>query len=304
MNNILSVKNLNKIYHPSKQALEDINFTIEEGSFFALLGPNGAGKSTFINILAGLVNKTSGKIIINGYDYDIDPKSAKKSIGVVPQEVYLDPFFTVYESLEIYASYYGIPKSQRKTNELIEILGLSDKAHAKPRSLSGGMRRRLLIAKSLVHNPPLVILDEPTAGVDITLRESLWNYIRELNKKGTTIILTTHYLEEAEQLCDKIAIINKGKIVALDDKENLLHILDNKKVIISFKNNIEMLPKGLDNTIITREDEKTISIKYRKSEISIDKILKSIALTNQEISDIQTNEADLQDVFKYLINQE
>jgi ABC-2 type transport system ATP-binding protein len=300
---ILSISNLNKVYYPNKKALDNLSFNLQEGDFLALLGPNGAGKSTFINILAGLVNKTSGQIIVNGFNYDDDLKNAKKSIGVVPQEIYLDPFLTVYESLEIYAGYYEIPKSQRKTRDLIEILGLADKAHVKPRSLSGGMRRRLLIAKALIHSPPLVILDEPTAGVDIELREALWQYMKELNAKGTSIILTTHYLEEAEELCNKLAIINKGQIIAYDNKKNLLQILDNKKITISFAEKITQIPVELKKFYLIEENEKTISIKYRRSEISIDQILNLIIATKQKIVDIQTTDTDLQDVFKYLINK-
>jgi ABC-2 type transport system ATP-binding protein len=201
---------------PAKEALKDINLQIKKGSIFGLLGSNGAGKSTIINIMAGLVNKTSGTVKIGGFDLDSNPQEAKFKIGIVPQELVIDPFFNVYETLEIYAGYYGIRPENRKTDEIIEALGLKDKAKATPRSLSGGMRRRLLVAKALVHSPEVLVLDEPTAGVDVELRTQLWNYVKKLNEQGTTIVLTTHYLEEAEELCDEIAIINHGKVVVCE----------------------------------------------------------------------------------------
>lgn len=220
----IEISNLSKIYQKSqksaaKEALKSVNLKIKKGSFFGLLGPNGAGKSTIINILAGLVNKTAGEVKISGIDIDENPQKAKFKIGIVPQELVIDPFFTVRETLEIYAGYYGLKKSERRTDEIIAALGLKDKANAKPRSLSGGMRRRLLVAKALVHNPEILVLDEPTAGVDVELRNQLWNYVKNLNEQGTTILLTTHYLEEAEQLCDEIAIINHGRVIKHDKKK-------------------------------------------------------------------------------------
>ena len=209
----IEINNLQKTYQKSKKstskdALKSIDLKIKKGSFFGLLGPNGAGKSTIINILAGLVKKTSGQVKIAGIDIDENQKATKFKIGIVPQELIIDPFFNVHETLEIYAGYFGIPKAQRRTDEIIEALGLKDKAKSTPRSLSGGMRRRLLVAKALVHNPEILVLDEPTAGVDVELRNQLWNYVKKLNQNGTTILLTTHYLEEAEELCDEIAIIS------------------------------------------------------------------------------------------------
>lgn len=223
--NAISIKGLTKIYKGknfSKLALEKLDLDIKRGEFFALLGPNGAGKSTIINILAGLVVPSAGTAEICGYDILKESKQAKHSIGIVPQELVMDPFFTVYKMLELYAGYYGIPKSKRKTDEILHALGLSDKANVTPRGLSGGMRRRLLIAKALVHSPPVLILDEPTAGVDIELRTQLWEYVTQLHKQGTTIILTTHYLEEAELLCNRIAIMNQGKLVTMAPKNELL----------------------------------------------------------------------------------
>ncbi len=223
----IEINNLSKTYQKTskssaKQALGSINLKIKKGSFFGLLGPNGAGKSTIINILAGLVNKTSGEVRICGIDIDKNQQKSKFKIGIVPQELIIDPFFNVRETLEIYAGYYGIKKSQRRTDEIIEALGLKDKAKSAPRSLSGGMRRRLLVAKALVHSPEILVLDEPTAGVDVELRNQLWNYVKNLNQQGTTILLTTHYLEEAEELCDEIAIINHGSVIACDKKSNLM----------------------------------------------------------------------------------
>ena len=210
----ISIRNLRKTYATGKQALDDVSFDVERGSIFGLLGPNGAGKSTMINILAGLVSKTSGQASIWGFDIDENPRNAKVSIGIVPQEIIFDPFFTPLEMLELYAGLYGVRKENRRSMELLRAVRLEDKAHAYSRTLSGGMKRRLLVAKAMVHSPPVIVLDEPTAGVDIELRQQLWEYVVELNKAGTTVVLTTHYLEEAEQLCDRIAIINHGKVIA------------------------------------------------------------------------------------------
>ena len=227
-NKIVDVKNLTKKYDKKEfLALDNINLNIERGSIFGLLGPNGAGKSSFINILSGLSNKTSGKVIVCGIDLDIDPKTIKGNIGVVPQEINIDPFFTPLEIMNIQSGMYGVKKKKNINLEILENLDLHTKANAYSRSLSGGMKRRLMVAKALVHSPPLLILDEPTAGVDVELRTKLWNYIRYLNKSGVTIILTTHYLREAEILCDQIAVINKGRVIACDKKKNLLKLLDN-----------------------------------------------------------------------------
>ena len=228
----LSIKNLTKKYQNSNFfALDDINLKVKKGSFFGLLGPNGAGKSTIINIISNIISKDSGEIKICGKDLDQQTKEAKLKIGIVPQELIIDPFFTVYETLELYAGYYGVRKKDRRTDEILQALGLADKKHQKPRSLSGGMRRRLLVAKALVHNPELLILDEPTAGVDVELRDQLWNYVKKLNKAGTTIILTTHYLEEAEELCDEIAFLNKGKIINQGKKSKILKLIENRSFI-------------------------------------------------------------------------
>src|SRR6188508_29661 len=209
----ISIEELEKTYAGGKRALEGVSLEVPRGQIFGLLGPNGAGKSTMINILAGLVNKTGGSATIWGFDIDAHPRNAKASIGVVPQEIIFDPFFTPRETLEIQAGLYGVPKADRHTMELLRAMRLEDKADAYARTLSGGMKRRLLVAKAMVHSPPILVLDEPTAGVDIELRQQLWDYVKRLNREGVTVVLTTHYLEEAEQLCDRIAIINHGRLI-------------------------------------------------------------------------------------------
>src|SRR6476619_1115868 len=226
----IRIESLSKTYAGGKRALNDVSFDVPRGQIFGLLGPNGAGKSTLINILAGLVVKTGGKVTIWGFDIDEHPRNAKRSIGVVPQEIIFDPFFTPRETLEIQAGLYGVPPAGRKSDELLAAMHLTDKANAYSRTLSGGMKRRLLIAKAMVHSPPILILDEPTAGVDVELRSQLWQYILDLKDKGTTIILTTHYLAEAQNLCDEIAFIDKGKVVHVDKKEHLLKTLGSKKM--------------------------------------------------------------------------
>jgi ABC-2 type transport system ATP-binding protein len=303
----IEIKNLSKTYRKksvSKEALKSINLEIKKGSFFGLLGPNGAGKSTIINILAGLVNKTSGEVKIAGIDIEKNPQAAKFKIGIVPQELVLDPFFNVRETLEIYAGYYGIKKSQRRTDEIIEALGLQDKAKAAPRSLSGGMRRRLLVAKALVHNPEILVLDEPTAGVDVELRNQLWTYVKKLNADGTTILLTTHYLEEAEELCDEIAVINHGQVIAHDRKENLMKLLSSKELIISFSENIRpdlvaTLPQL--KTKMLADDK--ISITYDPEKIEVEKILRIISDSKIQIKDISTQQPDLEEIFKHLLRK-
>ncbi|MDA9573691.1 ABC transporter ATP-binding protein [Rickettsiales bacterium] len=305
----IEINNLNKIYSPNKRsktkisALNNVNLKIKKGSFFGLLGPNGAGKSTIINILSGLVNKTSGHVKICDLDIDDQKQLAKYKIGIVPQEITFDPFFTVYETLEIYAGYYGIKKSERKTNEIINAMGLSDKSKSKPRNLSGGMKRRLLIAKSLVHSPEILVLDEPTAGVDVDLRNQLWDYVKELNKNGTTILLTTHYLEEAEQLCDEIAVINNGKVIAHDKKDKLMNILSQKDLIISVDNfdKIKKFNLKIKNTKIYKISDDKISINYDPNIISVETILKSLSEAKIEINDISTTQPDLEEIFKYLV---
>jgi ABC-2 type transport system ATP-binding protein len=303
----IEIKDLNKIYKKSKKApekiaLKSINLEIKKGSFFGLLGPNGAGKSTIINILAGLVNKTSGDVKIAGIDISKNPQAAKFKIGIVPQELIIDPFFNVYETLEIYAGYYGIRKSERRTDEIIEALGLKDKAKSTPRSLSGGMRRRLLVAKALVHNPEILVLDEPTAGVDVELRNQLWSYVKKLNAAGTTILLTTHYLEEAEELCDEIAVINHGQVIAHDRKENLMKLLSSKELIISFASSFD--PEAivaLPQVKVKMISKEKISITYDPDKIEVEKILRIISDSKVQIRDISTQQPDLEEIFKHLI---
>lgn len=301
----IEIKDLNKTYKktaksPAKEALKSINLTIKKGSFFGLLGPNGAGKSTIINIIAGLVNKTSGQVKICDIDIDENGQQSKFKIGIVPQELIIDPFFSVRETLEIYAGYYGIKKANRRTDEIIEALGLKDKSHAAPRSLSGGMRRRLLVAKALVHSPEVLILDEPTAGVDVELRNQLWQYVKNLNKMGVTILLTTHYLEEAEELCDEIAIINRGQVIAHDRKENLMNLMKNKELIVACddSSSVEKLFNDLDVKILNKNK---FSITYDSGKVAVDNILKIIVNNNIQVRDISTNQPDLEEVFKHLI---
>lgn len=309
MSYAIEISNLSKIYKASnnskeKKALEDVNLRIKKGSFFGLLGPNGAGKSTIINILAGLVVKTNGQIKIGNIDMDENPISVKYKIGIVPQEIVFDPFFSVFETLEIYAGYYGVKKEHRRTKEIITALGLLDKANTKPRSLSGGMKRRLLVAKALVHNPDILVLDEPTAGVDVELRNQLWQYVKKLNKDSqTTILLTTHYLEEAEELCDEIAVINHGKVIACDKKDNLMKMLSRKEIIIAANNYIKEseLNLKIKDTNIKYLDKDKISITYDPDNIEVEQILKAISATNIQIKDISTKQPDLEEIFKFLV---
>ena len=298
----ISVKNLNKIYGKNsiseKVALDNINLDIPRGSIFGLLGPNGAGKSTFINILADLVKKTSGKVNVLGVDHEKDLKTVKSSMGIVPQELNIDPFFTPYELLEIQAGLYGVSRKNRKTNQILEMLALSDKSQAYARTLSGGMRRRLLIAKAMVHDPEILILDEPTAGVDVELRSNLWDSIHLLNNKGKTIILTTHYLHEAEELCDTIAIIDKGKLVACDTKENIKSFINNKKITINYKPKDNFDISELKKMGLNIEyNANCIVINYTPNEIDFDKILQKIQEIGIEVIDMNIKESNLEDVF-------
>jgi len=309
MNLAIEIKNLTKTYQknkssPAKEVLKGINLEIKKGSIFGLLGPNGAGKSTIINILAGLVNKTSGIVKIAGIDLDEKPLEAKFKIGIVPQELVIDPFFNVYETLEIYAGYYGIRKENRKTAEIIAALGLKDKAKATPRSLSGGMKRRLLVAKALVHSPEVLVLDEPTAGVDVELRSQLWKYVRKLNDNGTTIVLTTHYLEEAEELCDEIAIINNGELLVCKKKDQLMKMMpENKELIVTLKNEINTIPHNVEVALNTSlKNNNQLHINYQPSKINIIEILSLLEKNQLNIADISTKQADLEEVFKYLTN--
>lgn len=298
----VSIRQLRKTYSSRKKAeekvaLKGIDLDIPRGSFFALLGPNGAGKSTLINIMSGLTVKTSGHMTICGHDIDKDMRSARTSIGVVPQELVLDTFFTVRQALELHAGYFGVPKARRRTDEIIEAMGLTDKADARPRSLSGGMRRRLLIAKALVHNPPVLVLDEPTAGVDVELRTQLWNYVRELNRGGTTILLTTHYLEEAEELCDRLAIINRGEVVACDEKRTLMRGFDSKRLVVTLQNPLNSLPPSLQQAGWEITEDRLLSISYKPSRTDIEGLLSMLRENGCHIHDISTKETDLEEVF-------
>jgi len=298
--NAIELRGLKKTYAATKKteaktALSGIDLNIPRGSIFGLLGPNGAGKSTLINILAGLVNKSSGSVNIWGFDQDENPRQSRAAIGVMPQELNLDPFFTPGASLDMQAGLYGVPKNQRKTDEILRLIGLEDKANSYARSLSGGMRRRLLLGKALVHSPQILVLDEPTAGVDIGLRQMLWDNVRQLNADGMTVILTTHYLEEAQNMCDQIAIIHEGSLRALDTTENLLSKLDTKTLVVQADlAELITLPKGVIQT--TRADG-GMAFTYSRSKISPGDILDALRLADVKILDIQTEQPDLQDVF-------
>ncbi len=298
----IEIKNLTKTYAkskkaPAKHALKGVDLTIPRGSIFGLLGPNGAGKSTLINILAGLVNKGDGEVKICGYDIQTQTRQARASIGIVPQEIAMDVFFTPYQALELQAGYYGVPKAKRRSEEILSALGLLDKRDAYVRQLSGGMKRRLLIAKALVHNPPVLILDEPTAGVDIELRRQLWDYVQELHARGTTIILTTHYLEEAESLCDQIAIMHHGEIVANESKTSLMSRLDKRTLVITPTEPINALPQELSSLEASLTDNGQIAINYRSGTDSISGLLAQVKSTGLSILDLRTEEPDLEDVF-------
>ncbi|MGB3454954.1 MAG: ABC transporter ATP-binding protein [Litorimonas sp.] len=284
---------------PAKTALHGIDLTVPRGSIFGLLGPNGAGKSTAINILAGLVNKTSGTARIMGHDIVTDTRAARASIGIVPQEIAMDVFFTPYQALELQAGYYGVPKAERRSDEILEALGLSDKRDAYVRQLSGGMKRRLLIAKALVHNPPVLILDEPTAGVDIELRRQLWDYVQVLHERGTTIILTTHYLEEAEELCDQIAIIHQGRIVANESKGSLLSRMDKRMLVITPVEELTAVPDSLADLDAAVEDGNLV-ISYLKGTDSVTELLNRVKEAGLSIDDLRTDQPDLEDVFLQL----
>ena len=281
---------------PEKRALNGIDLKIPRGSIFGLLGPNGAGKSTFINILAGLVRKSSGTVRIWGRDIDQRPRDARAAIGVVPQELAADVFFTPRESLEVQAGFYGVPKSERRTDELLNALGLGDKANAYVRQLSGGMKRRLMVAKAMVHQPPVLILDEPTAGVDVELRRQLWQYVTGLNQLGVTIVLTTHYLEEAQELCDEIAIVNRGEVVACEPTAKLLSRMDSRNVVVTPENPVSVAPalQGFDTKLRTGG---AFSVSYRTGQSSVEQVLAAVRASGVQIKDIATEDPDLEDVF-------
>ena len=297
----LRAKGLTKTYKAvgptaAKQALKGIDLAVPRGSIFGLLGPNGAGKSTFINILAGMVVKSGGMAEIWGFDIDKNPRQARASIGIVPQELSIDPFFTPGEIMDLQAGMYGVPKSQRRTLEILTAMGLDDKLDAYARTLSGGMRRRLLVAKALVHNPPVLVLDEPTAGVDIELRRQLWDYVLELNKAGVTIVLTTHYLEEAEELCDTIAIIDQGELRACDSTQNLLAQIDNKTLLVRSASPLATAPSlnGLDAKLT---DDGRLAVTYNPGLIPAGAVIAQLNEHGVEIADLDTRGAELENVF-------
>ena len=303
--NILYVKNLKKIYSNKQTgdtyALNDLNLDVKQGEIFGLLGPNGAGKTTFINILAGTVIKTSGEVNVCGFDLDKDPRHVRASIGIVPQEINLDPFFSPKKLLELQSGLYGIKKKNRITDTILKLVSLEKQANSYARSLSGGMKRRLLIAKALVHQPPIVFLDEPTAGVDVELRQNLWKNVKSLNSLGVTIILTTHYLEEAEEICNRIAILNKGNIVALDSTKNLLDRIQTKKVVFKTDRKVNIKDDDLKSLKIISKSETETCVSYEKSKINIEEIINLIKKNNIKIIDISTDDGDLEDVFLRLI---
>ena len=300
--NAVSVHGLNKIYAGKnpKHALIDVDLDIPRGSLFGLLGPNGAGKSTLINILAQLVNKTSGTVKIWDLDLDRSPRAAASAIGVVPQELNVDPFFTPRELLDLQAGLFGVPRRERRTQEILATVGLADKAGAYARTLSGGMKRRLMVAKAMVHSPPVLVLDEPTAGVDIELRKQLWSHVRALNAAGTTVLLTTHYLEEAEELCDRIAIINHGRVIACDTTANLLQRLDNKELVFILVGDLPTVPDGLARYGAELQTPRRLVLRYAPSRTSAGEILSAVQASGLAVADMTTLEADLEDVFLQL----
>tara|TARA_B110001450_G_scaffold64405_1_gene60978 strand:+ start:1325 stop:2254 length:930 start_codon:yes stop_codon:yes gene_type:complete len=303
--NILSVKNLKKIYSSKEtgdtHALINLNLDVKEGEIFGLLGPNGAGKTTFINILAGTVIKTDGQVNVWGFDLDKNPRQIRASVGIVPQEVNLDPFFSPRKLLELQAGLYGVKKKDRITDSILKLVSLEKQANSYARSLSGGMKRRLLMAKALVHQPPIIFLDEPTAGVDVELRKNLWNNVKLLNNQGVTIILTTHYLEEAEEMCDRIAILNKGNMVALDSTKNLLDRIQTKKITFKTDKKIDIKEGDLESLKIVSRSENEICVSYEKSKINIEELIYLIKKNDVKINDISTDDGDLEDVFLRLI---
>src|SRR5437868_12319417 len=297
----IRIESLSKTYAGGKTALNDVSFDVPSGQIFGLLGPNGAGKSTLINILAGLVVKTSGKVTIWGFDIDEHPRNSKRSIGVVPQEIIFDPFFTPRETLEIQAGLYGIAPRDRYSDELLAAMHLTDKANAYSRTLSGGLKRRLLVAKAMTHSPPILVLDEPTARVDVELRRQLWDYVRRLNAQGVTIVLTTHYLEEAEQLCDRIAIIHNGRVIANEPTRELVSKAQEKAVVVTFDRDIAEVPTNPAFENIALVDERTLEITFRKDKVNAGQVLTSLAAKGLSIVDVSTRDPDLEDVFLSLV---
>ena len=298
----ISIRNLVKRYAgsggaPGKLALKGVSLDVPQGQIFGLLGPNGAGKSTLINILAGMVMKTEGEVSIWGFDIDHASRNAKRAIGIVPQEIVFDPFFTPYEVLENQAGFYGVPKAQRHTEQLLVDVHLSDKARAYARTLSGGMKRRLLVAKAMVHSPPVLVLDEPTAGVDVELRRQLWELVKRLNGEGVTVVLTTHYLEEAEELCDRIAIINHGELIANKPTRELVDMAREKVVVLTLDSDMTALPTHPAFVKCRQADPRTLEITYDKDRTNAGKVLAAVQEQGLAIIDVTTREADLEDVF-------
>ena len=299
--NVISVKNLNKIYSKKSNkpvhAINNLNLDVQEGEIFGLLGPNGAGKTTFINILAGTVIKNSGEVNVWGFDLDKNPRQVRASIGIVPQEVSLDPFFTPKKQLELQAGLYGVKKRDRITNTILKLVSLEDNANSYARSLSGGMKRRLLIAKAMVHRPPILVLDEPTAGVDVQLRQNLWNNVKTLNKQGVTIILTTHVMYEAQEMCDRIAILNKGNLITLDTTDNLLNSIKTKKIIFKVNKINKINLENLNGIKFSYKSNNEITASYEKKKHKIDEIISKVKNAEMEIYDISTDEGNLEDIF-------
>jgi ABC-2 type transport system ATP-binding protein len=299
--NALKIENLTKIYskNSSKEiiALNNLNLEVKEGEIFGLLGPNGAGKTTFLNILAGIVIKNSGNVNVWGYDLDVNPRQVRSSIGIVPQEINLDAFFSPRKLLELQAGLYGIPQKDRITDTILKMVSLENQADAYARSLSGGMKRRLLIAKAMVHRPPILVLDEPTAGVDVELRKNLWENVKTLNKKGVTIILTTHLMYEAEEMCNRIAIINKGNLVKLDTTENLLDSIKTKKIIFKVKKINKINIENLSGIKFSYNSNNEVVASYERKNHKIDEIINEVKNAKMEIYDISTDEGSLEDVF-------
>ena len=299
--NVLYVKDLNKTYSKnsskSVHAIKNLNLEVNEGEIFGLLGPNGAGKSTFINILAGTTIKTSGEVNVWGFNLDINPRQVRASIGIVPQEVNVDPFFTPWNILELQAGMYGIKKKDRITETILKLVSLDQQSKSYTRTLSGGMKRRLLVAKALVHKPPIIILDEPTAGVDVELRSKLWDNVKQLNKQGVTIILTTHYLNEAEQMCNRIGILNKGKLVALDTTKNLLKKIQTKIVKFAVDKKVNINNNSLKSINILSNEMGELVLSYEKNALNISEIIKFINEQNIKLLDISTDDGNLEDVF-------
>ena len=303
--NALTVENLTKVYLDSKtkkenKALSNLSFEVKQGEVFGLLGPNGAGKTTFLSILGGTVTKTSGNVNVWGFNLDKNPRQVKASIGIVPQEVNLDAFFSPHKLLELQAGLYGVTKKDRITDLILKMVALEDKANAYSRSLSGGMKRRLLIAKAMVHQPPILILDEPTAGVDVELRNNLWDNVKELNKEGVTIILTTHYLLEAQEMCNRIAIIDKGNLVALDTTQKLLERIQTKKINFIVKDVELNKSLSLKDIQFKINSKNLISATYEKSSLDFGEIINYLNQNDIKIEDISTEDGDLEDVFVQL----